>query len=79
MQTIDQDKAKELIRDLELILSTARVDIDFGAFGVISRMNTNFNILKEHYSAKRKRTINARIRETLRQIAADAVVAQALL
>ncbi len=54
-------------------------DVDFGAFGVIARMNTNFHILKQHFTAKRKRAANDKVRQALRQIAVDAVVAQTLL
>ncbi len=54
-------------------------DVDFGAFGVIARMNTNFHLLKLEFNKKRRRTANRKVKEALQQIATDAIIAQTLL
>lgn len=75
----NQNQIESILQDLQNTLQQQQVDTDFGAFGVIARMNTNFHLLKQHYSAKRRKSANDKVRQALKQIAVDAVVAQTLL
>lgn len=76
---IPDDKVVEALRHLQENIKATIIDTDFGAFGVISRMNTNFKVLKHIYSAKRRKSTNEKVRNTLRAIAIDAVIAETLL
>jgi hypothetical protein len=68
----------DILKELESELAKPQ-DTDFGAFGIISRMNTNFHLLKDFFNSPRKRKVSDQIRTALKQIAVDAVTAQTIL
>jgi len=50
---------------------------DFGTFGIISRMNDEFKVMKRLFNNRKRVRTNVEIRAHLRNIAADALLALA--